>query len=386
MRGDRGGRELRRARAEWTHRRPRARSRCRWSAPARRAAAPHQPGAYPDARLARGQRLAGRVDYDANPWVVDPPGGIVANTNNKITDAALSRPPELRLGRQPPHPARRPADEGARGYHTRESFIEIQTRHGVRGGALLLPLIGATSGTRASRPPRAAAERRRQPALELLADWNGEMNEHMPEPLIYAAWVRALQRPADPRRTRAPRRRSFPRWIRSSSSGCTATSTAPSVWCDVIQSDAAETCADMARLALDDALLWITERYRTASGDRCAGATSTRRRTTTTCWDRSPVCGLIVNIRQSTSGGDDTLNRGQLKGTGPDPFLNIHGAGYRGGLRLRGPRQLGVHHRDGADRASAVAALRRSAACSGGGGSTSRCRSTPSLRGRRRWA
>jgi penicillin amidase len=26
-----------------------------------------------------------------------------------------------------------------------------------------------------------------------LAEWNGEMNEHLPEPLIYAAWMRALQ-------------------------------------------------------------------------------------------------------------------------------------------------------------------------------------------------
>ena len=30
-------------------------------------------------------------------------------------------------------------------------------------------------------------------ALELLANWNGEMNEHLPEPLIYAAWLRQLQ-------------------------------------------------------------------------------------------------------------------------------------------------------------------------------------------------
>ncbi|MEM8656206.1 MAG: penicillin acylase family protein, partial [Pseudomonadota bacterium] len=34
--------------------------------------------------------------------------------------------------------------------------------------------------------------------------------------------------------------------------------------------------------------------------------------------------------RQSTSGGDNTLLRGLTKGTGPDPFQNVHGAGYRG--------------------------------------------------------
>ena len=29
--------------------------------------------------------------------------------------------------------------------------------------------------------------------MTLLADWNGDMDEYRPEPLIYAAWMRALQ-------------------------------------------------------------------------------------------------------------------------------------------------------------------------------------------------
>jgi penicillin amidase len=37
-----------------------------------------------------------------------------------------------------------------------------------------------------------------------------------------------------------------------------------------------------------------------------------------------------VNIRQSTSGGDNTLQRGKTSGTGANPFLNVHAAGYRG--------------------------------------------------------
>ncbi|NND43276.1 MAG: penicillin acylase family protein, partial [Silicimonas sp.] len=38
----------------------------------------------------------------------------------------------------------------------------------------------------------------------------------------------------------------------------------------------------------------------------------------------------VVNIRQSTSGGDQTLLRGRTSGRDPAPFLNVHGAGYRG--------------------------------------------------------
>jgi penicillin G amidase len=43
-----------------------------------------------------------------------------------------------------------------------------------------------------------------------------------------------------------------------------------------------------------------------------------------------PVLRYFVNIRQSTSGGDTTLLRGRTAGSGPEPFLNVHGAGYRG--------------------------------------------------------
>jgi penicillin amidase len=44
-----------------------------------------------------------------------------------------------------------------------------------------------------------------------------------------------------------------------------------------------------------------------------------------------PGLRYFVNIRQSTSGGDNTLNRGRTKGgSGKTAFLNVHGAGYRG--------------------------------------------------------
>ena len=38
----------------------------------------------------------------------------------------------------------------------------------------------------------------------------------------------------------------------------------------------------------------------------------------------------FVNIRQSTSGDDNTLLRGATSGQDPDPFQNVHAAGYRG--------------------------------------------------------
>ena len=100
-------------------------------------------------------------------------------------------------------------------------------------------------------------------------------------------------------------------------------------WCDVLQSAPVETCSEMARLALDDALIWINETW----GPQLE---SLRWGDAHQATQDHPVLGSVpvlryfVNIRQSTSGGDNTLLRGRTKGSDPNPFQNVHGAGYRG--------------------------------------------------------
>ena len=154
------------------------------------------------------------------------------------------------------------------------------------------------------------------------------MNEHLPEPLIYAAWVRALQERlirddlgplADAFTNVEPL---FIERVYRDVGGAAA-------WCDVAQSAPVETCTDMARLALDDALIWIEERYGTQ-------LESLRWGDAHQAVQDHPVLGNVpvlkhfVNIRQSTSGGDNTLQRGRTDGRDPNPFQNVHAAGYRG--------------------------------------------------------
>ncbi|WP_375258105.1 penicillin acylase family protein, partial [Citreimonas sp.] len=100
-------------------------------------------------------------------------------------------------------------------------------------------------------------------------------------------------------------------------------------WCDVLRSAREETCTDIARMALDDALITISERWGT-------GLESLRWGDAHQATHDHPVLGEVpvlkyfVNIRQSTSGGDHTLMRGRTSGEDPEPFHNVHGAGYRG--------------------------------------------------------
>jgi penicillin amidase len=272
-------------------------------------------------------RWQGILPYSDNPEFVNPAGGIVGNTNNKIIDRPFPDHVSFLWG-DTQRINRWQRLMQAREVHTRDSFIEAQLDTVSFTARSLLPLIGADLWFTGDAAPEGTPERQRQKALALLADWNGEMNEHLPEPLIYAAWLRALQDRLI-RDEMGPLSREFihvdPVFIERVFRDVDGAA----VWCDVLQSAPVETCTDIARQALDDALIWISENY--------SGALETLR------WGDAhqathdhpvlgtvPVLNWFVNIRQSTSGGDNTLMRGQTSGMDPNPFENVHAAGYRG--------------------------------------------------------
>ncbi|WP_299627412.1 penicillin acylase family protein [uncultured Tateyamaria sp.] len=272
-------------------------------------------------------RWQGRMPYNTNPGFIAPLGGILGNTNNKTVDRPFPNHVSFEWG-DTQRIQRWQRLMQAREVHTRDSFIEAQLDTVSFTARSLLPLIGAELWFTGEAAPEGTATRQRQRALALLAEWNGEMNEHWPEPLIYAAWLRAVQ----------------DRLIRDELGPMANTLThveplfiervfrdvdGAAVWCDVRQSAPVETCPDMARLALDDALLWIEETWGTQLESLRWGdahqATHDHQ-----VLGEVPLLRYFVNIRQSTSGGDNTLQRGRTRGSGPAPFENVHGAGYRG--------------------------------------------------------
>ncbi|MEH7826921.1 penicillin acylase family protein [Gemmobacter denitrificans] len=272
-------------------------------------------------------RWQGFLPYADNPRFTNPASGILGNTNNKTVDLPFPRHFSHDWG-DTQRIQRWLTLMKTREVHTRESFIEAQLDTVSPTARTLLPLIGADLWFTGEAAPDGTPDRLRQEALELLAKWNGEMNEHLPEPLIYQAWMRALQ----------------DRLIRDEigpmADGFTAIEPlflervyrnvdGAGLWCDVIQSAPVETCTDLARIALDEALLDLSERFgRQVESWRWGDVHQAAQ--------DHPVLGEVafvkwfVNIRQSTSGDDHTLMRGRTKGSGPNPWLNVHGAGYRG--------------------------------------------------------
>lgn len=293
----------------------------------RRAVRHQTKGRMPSPGWIGANRWQGMLEQSANPVFLNPEGGILGNTNNKFVE----RPFPLHLSYHWGDTQRVQRWQRLmqnRSVHTRNSFIEAQLDTVSPTARSLLPLIGADLWFQ----PKAAApnsqEARRQVALDLLANWNGEMNEHLAEPLIYSAWINALQ-------TRliqdelGPLHREFthvePLFIERAFRDVDGASR----WCDVLQSAPIETCSHMARVALDDAMIWLEETFgsrvealRWGEAHEAAHDHEVLGETRILHW--------FLNIRQSTSGGDHTLQMGSTKGTGPNPYLNVHGAGYRG--------------------------------------------------------
>ncbi|MEL7459532.1 MAG: penicillin acylase family protein [Pseudomonadota bacterium] len=264
---------------------------------------------------------------EANPVFVDPVGGIVANTNNKVADRPYPRHLSFYWG-DTQRIQRLTRLMQSREVHTRESFIEAQLDAVSPTARALLPLIARDLWFTGQAAPEGTTERRRQDALALLADWNGEMNEHFPEPLLYAAWVRAVQSRLI-RDELGPMAAEFIRLEPVFIERVFRDTDGASAWCDVIQSAPIETCGDIASLALDDALLFVAETWGDTFESLRWGDAHEAAHDHLVLGD-VPGLRWVVNIRQSSSGGDFTLQRGKGEGTGENPFLNTHGGGYRG--------------------------------------------------------
>ncbi len=294
--------------------------------PARNPAHPTQ-GRMPAPGWIDASTWQGVYGFAENPKVVNPPSGIVVNTNNKISDRPFPYHFSFDWG-DTQRIKRATQLLNAREFHTLTSFIDIQTDTVSVTARTLLPLIARDIWWTGDPAPAGTKEARRQKALELLANWNGDMGQHDPEPLIYAAWTRALQRRlivdelgnmADELSRLKP---DFIERVFRNTDGA-------AVWCDIKQTTVKETCAQISELALEDAMLWLEENYGT-NVTRWRWGPAHQAFQESRFLGKIPVLSWFANIRQETPGGDNTLLRGQTRGSGSAPFTNVHASGFRG--------------------------------------------------------
>ena len=272
-------------------------------------------------------RWQGYFAYSELPRMRNPVSGVLANTNNRLD----ARP-------FPEHLSHTWGDSQRierlsqllleNSVYTRDVFKAIQLDDQSYAARTIASLLGRDLWHTADRPSLEPVVRLRNTALNLLRNWTGKMDEHMPEPLIYAAWSSTVQklltqdelgelssffRRPDPL---------FMERVYRNVEGAAA-------WCDIRQSTEVETCEQISILALDEALASLVAKF----GDEIENwrwGDAHQARHVHRVLTRSRLLANFVDIRQSTSGGDYTLNRGSLANTGENPFASVHGAGYRG--------------------------------------------------------
>ena len=284
-------------------------------------------GRMPTAGWLSVNRWQGMFDQSVNPVFLNPTGGVLGNTNNKYIDRPF--PEHISYDWSDTQRVQRWVRlMQNREAHTRASFIEAQLDSISPTARTILPLIGAELWFQSKGTPFNRLLEQRKVALNLLANWNGEMNEHLPEPLIYSAWIRALQVRLVQDEL-GPLSKEFSQVKPLFIERVYRNIDGAGQWCDVVQSEPIETCAAMAQLALDDAL---TELLNTYSNDINGLRWGEAHQATHDhpVLGKIPVLKWFVNIRHSTSGGDNTLQRGKTIGTGPNPYLNVHAGAYRG--------------------------------------------------------
>ncbi len=269
----------------------------------------------------------GLVPFEEMPGTYNPRSGLVLNTNNRVTVRDFPYHVSHDWGdTQRIQRARRLLAE--REFHTVDSFIEAQTDTVSQTARILLSLVARDLFWTGNPVSEDALSPIRNVALDRLADWNGEMSEHGPEGLIYAAWMRHLQHRLIRDELGGPMAERITRLEPLFIERVFRDIDGAGVWCDVRTSAPVETCLEMARLSLDDALVELRERYGSrVEGWRWGDAHLAMQEHEVL--SRVPGLSLIASIIQPTSGGDNTLMRGLTAGDGPNPFANVHASGLR---------------------------------------------------------
>ena len=285
----------------------------------------------------------GFIPYPALPRLFNPPDGGIINANHRFIDEKY--PFFI-------------SHDWAAGYRNRRlhQLLDGENRLDVdKSGATqldtvslmarqLLPLmLDAQSST-----PLA------EEALRLLRAWDGRMARKRPEPLIFTAWLRALNRAlyADELGDALAEFRGLrPRFVASILSRRRH-------WCDDVGTDYQETCLDRLGLALGTALGDLAERFGDdISAWRWGDAHAARFRHAVLTG--VPVANLLADLEISMDGGDFTVSRGAIAGAGTRPLAHVHGAGLRAVYDLADLRRsrfiiatgqsgnpLSVHYRD----------------------------------------
>ncbi len=269
----------------------------------------------------------GEIPYDALPRAVDPESGVLLTANNKLVGDDY---PYL-IAAYWNHPDRaRRIEEMLREKEvfTPDDMREMQLDTLSQGASYLLPRL-----LQADLPAEAEA------AIGPLRDWDYRMEMDAPEPLIYSAWLRALERQL----LRDELGEVFPEMADGDAWRVFNLLGADSLWCDDVATTAVETCDQQIAASLEAALKELVDAYGD-DVDEWQWGKAHYADFTHPVLRYIPLVGSWTAITLPAPGGQDTVNRAGSDYSKPFPqaFIDRHGPGFRGVFDMADPDASGV--------------------------------------------
>jgi penicillin amidase len=257
----------------------------------------------------------GFIPFEALPHAVDPPGGRLVTANHRIVGEDY--PYFITDDWAPPYRYRRIQTLlDAQDNLSHEHFAKLQDDAYSEMAAELLPLMVE----RVERGSQAIDQ-----ALERLEAWDFTMARDRPEPLIFAAWQRALVRAifADELED------AFDAFWHLRPVLLRRVLTEEGRWCDEVSTTERESCRDQTTRALAEALAELAE----SQGEditRWRWGEAHYARLVPTVLGRLPVIGGLIDVRLPTDGGQFTVNVAGFEPADPlHPFVQRTAPGYR---------------------------------------------------------
>ncbi|HSR72268.1 MAG TPA: penicillin acylase family protein, partial [Kiloniellales bacterium] len=269
----------------------------------------------------------GYIPYEELPAIRNPGNGLVVAANNKIVPDSY---PHLLTTHWPAHFRALRITELLESDPEAADGLPLEANRRIQTDIVSLAAPALMERLHDTEPP---SERGRN-ALELLAAWNGAMDRERPEPLLFYAWMRALNRAllAD---ELGPDFESFQKpnaelLIQIFDEG--------PEWCDDVTTGPTETCAEQRTTALETALDDLAERFDAPLAELRWGEAH-RAPFAHPVFSKVPLLGTLLGYPVESDGGTYTVNTGGMRFRDEAPFANLHGPGYRAFYDMAEPEE-----------------------------------------------
>ena len=268
----------------------------------------------------------GRLSFDKHPKIYNPKSGIVINTNNKTTNANFPNHISYDWG-DSQRIIRANNLLKKRQFHTVSSFKEIQTDTVSVSARILLPLLARNLWFNPGTNKEFDFNTSEEKVIELLSEWNGDMNQNSSEPLIYVTWINEFQKMVMRdelgslyNNMKNIRPLFLERVLRDKNGA--------SKWCDIAQTSLTETCEQIAKSALRVAVKTLEEKFGLDINEWRWGEAhiAIHKPQIIGSW---PALSFFTNIVHEISGGDNTLMMSRMVNSSKNQNTASHGSTLR---------------------------------------------------------